>query len=254
MINNDFNAARDYIENLESQMINEKAKYTQRMLKERITRLKIEYNKYTSSFTISENFCKMKCNSLKDTFMKVKDMNEPDVISTTKRINFCKNILNDDKDKNVDRNGSDLIRENDSDCILLSKTNKSKQNVEDSKNLSECKIYENLINVNINITDCDNIIIRNCTNIKAGPFNCATSVYLNSVINASLIFSAKQIRLSHCKNIKLKVFTQTGIFLEDSQNIEIEKFSCSNEAKNNYFIVKDFSNPFSNANYRIVEE
>lgn len=117
--------------------------------------------------------------------------------------------------------------------------NKSKFYIKNKKD----EIYEQIDTIEGKIENCENIVIRN--------FNCKGSLLLINVINSEIECNVNQMRLINCKNVVLKIFTMTGIFLQNSTDISIMKLN--NMIGNKYKIVYDFSSPFKNINYKIKD-
>lgn len=110
--------------------------------------------------------------------------------------------------------------------------------------------YKNINNKKIDKIHCLECKIEDCKYIKCEYIVCENGLTLMNVSNSEIICSVGQIRLVNSENVKLKIFTKTGIYLQNSTGIII--YRLGNGFNNKYDIVCDFTNPLSNKNYIIM--
>lgn len=208
----DYAKANLLINALEEEFCFEKTKYGQKMLKERICKLKKLLNDCTSKMKVNDNLFKDENQNIKQDIMKLQNI-------TAKKVTF----------------------------------NESRDSVEDSalQNGSNIEI-KNQVNKAVTLSTSLQVIFSDCQNITTEYFDCAGSVFIRSTQDSVFTFSAKQIRLVSCSNIVLHVFSETGVFLENCIQIKIKRLDKRIEHKNNCYIVKDFTNPFSDVNYSFI--
>jgi len=114
---------------------------------------------------------------------------------------------------------------------------------------SEKFIVQNANMAKISAVTCSEAKIENCSNIKTKLITARNSIVLKDVKNADVSLKASQIRLVGCTDVKLRVFTRTGVFLQDSSEIQISPLST--EEGNLYRSVFDFTDP-SGGNYSFL--
>lgn len=114
---------------------------------------------------------------------------------------------------------------------------------------SEKFIVQNANMAKISAVMCSEAKIENCSDIKTELIAARNSIVLRDVKNADVLLKASQIRLIGCTDVKLRVFTRTGVFLQDSSKIQISPLST--EEGNLYRSVFDFTDP-SGGNYSFL--
>lgn len=117
-------------------------------------------------------------------------------------------------------------------------------------------ILSKVISSTIDECICTESKIEACNDIIIKGIVCKNSILIISVTESTIRCSAQQIRLIGCRNIKLDVYTETGIFLENCSNIQITEALFNNQSreKNMFREVFDFSNPNEAINYEIIEK
>lgn len=125
------------------------------------------------------------------------------------------------------------------------KINKSTKNINSTEIRGER-------NKTIEILPATQITIVDCDKIETQYFKCDESLSIRQTCNSKFICSAKQVRLFQCRNVKLVVFTETGVFIEECTGIRISRLDIKEDNKENlYDRVYDFSD-FTANNYEIV--
>ncbi|KAM0674079.1 hypothetical protein GVAV_002599 [Gurleya vavrai] len=206
----EFEQAKDLIDQLENTLFNEKAKYNIRILRERIEKLKRDYFLAITS----KNGFSLRLDSFENTNKEI-----------------FKNLLSRD--------------------LALEKIlDEKKEVIYSDKNCYKCI---NVNNKNLTIPNVNQSLFENCTFIKTNIFTSNEYVFLRYVFNSEFSFVTKQVRLFDCKDLKLSIFTETGVVLENCKNIEIRKLDIETNQFNKYKHVRDFTSPFSNENYKVID-
>ncbi|ELA48101.1 hypothetical protein VCUG_00339 [Vavraia culicis subsp. floridensis] len=100
--------------------------------------------------------------------------------------------------------------------------------------------------------DCDELTINACSNLRITT-NVSGSIFIENVQESALKINAGQIRLVGCRDLKLMVYTKSGISIENSERIIIEEWKIQNVKHENLFWkVNDFSDPFGDKNYTVI--
>ncbi|KAF7684541.1 hypothetical protein TCON_0269 [Astathelohania contejeani] len=131
------------------------------------------------------------------------------------------------------------------------KKNKEKSFEEIFMESNDSIVIANKCDCEITIGDCKTCVIENCQHVKVPYFSAKQSIFIRNVSDSHIECSSEQLRLSGCKNLYLKIFTATGVFIENSKEIKIEGIYNKREI-NNYNKVYDLSDPGSNKNYKII--
>lgn len=103
--------------------------------------------------------------------------------------------------------------------------------------------------------ECEEAFIANCRNTIFEYFECRNSVMLDNLQECTVCCLGQQVRVVDCYRVKLLCFSYTGVFLQDSNEIEIAEYihpEISN-ALNKFDVVYDFSDPCSSRNYTIMK-
>lgn len=90
-----------------------------------------------------------------------------------------------------------------------------------------------------------------CNRIQTEVISCTGSVLITNDNDSKISCKGSQIRLINCSNTNIRIYTETGVYLQDCKNITIEPLGIVDE-KNKYKEVYDFTDPLSK-NYMIVE-
>lgn len=124
-----------------------------------------------------------------------------------------------------------------------------------SKNVQYSKIFIENIRQNMNLNyNCKELVINSCANLNC-TLQVDNSASINHVEDSILRIVAEQLRLSHCKNVKLIVHSKSGVVIEYSRDITIVEWKIEGIGYKNLFShVTDFSNPLGSANYKIYYE
>lgn len=130
--------------------------------------------------------------------------------------------------------------------------------IDDSKGTAngQKQIVEGYKNKSFHLEDFVVAVIRKCLGCKFEHFSCKTSIYLENLYECDVSCSAQQIRITGCKRLRLKCFSHTGVFLQDSTDIEIGEYKDNNLNKalvNKFRCVYDFSSPLGSKNYIIKD-
>lgn len=113
--------------------------------------------------------------------------------------------------------------------------------------------WKDLENQTVNESHCIEAKLENCKNITVEGLVCNTSLMLINVNESEIKCAAQQIRLINCNNIILHVFTETGVYLQDSTGVTVKKLDgFIIEAENKYDSVYDFSSPYDSKKFRIL--
>ncbi|ELQ76834.1 Beta-tubulin folding cofactor C [Trachipleistophora hominis] len=100
--------------------------------------------------------------------------------------------------------------------------------------------------------DCDELTLKSCNNLNITA-NVSDSIFIEDVRDSTLKINAGQIRLLNCGNMRLVVYTKSGISIEKSEQIIIEEWKIQNMRHKNLFMkVNDFSDPFGSKNYTVI--
>lgn len=86
--------------------------------------------------------------------------------------------------------------------------------------------------------------IADSSEISVPFFRARTSCLISNVENSEMVFSAQQVRLSNCRSLTLWVYTKTGIYLEESEQIVVKDLRARmahEEEWENCLDVYDFS-------------
>lgn len=100
-------------------------------------------------------------------------------------------------------------------------------------NLSECQVH--LLDVT------DRLLIDNVTRstLFIGP--CKETVILRNVTDSKIVLACKEIRVSNCETLRINVFTQQNIILEESKNIILGKFNGGYSGLTSQFLSANLS-------------
>lgn len=177
--NHNIEAAQQFIQSYEERLDEEKNKYSQKILKEKINKLKQAFNN----------------------------------ASLHTNIEIEKNKLSIQNNQH----SSDNVIEHKNNCSLQ---------IENTSQL----VFRECHNINV-VGECETAFIRDC---------CDSTFELN----------VGQLRLYGCKGVRLKVYTKSGIYMEECNSIIIE--ALNKNVDNMYCEVYDFSAPFETINYKIM--
>lgn len=127
----------------------------------------------------------------------------------------------------------------------------------DRKNaaVSNKKLYiSGLAGSTIKPYDCVEALIANCRNMIFEYFECQNSVMLDNLQECTVCCLGQQVRVVNCCRVKLLCFSYSGVFLQDSQEIEIAEYMHSEISNvfNKFDVVYDFSDPCSSRNYTLI--
>lgn len=120
-----------------------------------------------------------------------------------------------------------------------------------SKKLS----ISNLIGDRIRPGDCVEALVADCKNTVLDYFECQNSVVLENLHECIVCCLAQQIRVTNCSKVKLSCFSYSGVFLQDSSDIEITEYKHPDISNsfNKFDNVYDFSDPCSSRNYTLIK-
>jgi hypothetical protein len=164
---------------------------------------------------------------------------------------------------------------------------KNTYKIEKPEETNKCKdllVYENKLGETV-YTDYiySSGRISNCKNCSFEYIEITESLVIENCTDCIFRFRTGQCRLKNSYNIKLEVYIESGISLEECNDIEISEYEYKNvknieiseyeyknvknieiseyeyknvknieKDHNNYKNVKDFTNPFGNTNYRFI--
>ncbi|KAL0265567.1 UNVERIFIED_CONTAM: hypothetical protein PYX00_011279 [Menopon gallinae] len=81
----------------------------------------------------------------------------------------------------------------------------------------------NVVEGKIKPEDCVEAFVTNCRNTVLEYFECQNSLVLENLRDCTVCCLARQIRVTNCFRIKLSCFSYSGVFLQDSSDIEISE-------------------------------
>lgn len=111
-------------------------------------------------------------------------------------------------------------------------------------------IFKNLSHFRIKEIQCNDATIENCNFIDSEKISCQGTVHIMNVHDSHIICHTTHLRISNCSKIKLEAFCVTGVFLQNSSDIEIIQID---EPGNNCSKVFDFNSPLRNKNYKFLK-
>lgn len=116
------------------------------------------------------------------------------------------------------------------------------------------KIITNLQNQQLAGLKCSELLIEDSKNIASQIMEVNGSLLIRNVQSSTIRSIAEQVRIKDCSNLELEIWTETGVYLENSTNISIQPLSCKRVGNNLYRNVIDFTSPSAvNKNYRFAK-